>query len=358
MSMTEKGERMTPQGENAMKPTGNEDIWHFNLSELKPGKEFILENKETWEQASLRGTTHEMSTENFHLWYGNLSIDEARQIWVKYHEPVVHLHFSIRSASHYHPATQKTITLHQHQHNILALPGSRIKLKWEEAEKFESFVISAQPAVFLKYLPQNHHFFKALRQNLSQDKAVCLSESGLPITPEITGALFEILNCTLKGYFRKVYVEAKIAEVMALQLGQLDALDAPVTLHGLKKEDLEKMYRVRELLVSDLGNTLTLRQLSHEVGTNEHSLKINFKKVFGNTVFGYLHDYRMEKSLKMLKKGNATIADTAQRIGYKHATHFTAAFKKYFGFLPTKINGLLINFLYLLEDFSIEAALL
>lgn len=43
-------------------------------------------------------------------------------------------------------------------------------------------------------------------------------------------------------------------------------------------------------------------------------------------------------SYHMLLEGNHKIADVAITSGYKHATHFSSAFKKYFGYLPNKIK--------------------
>jgi len=37
-------------------------------------------------------------------------------------------------------------------------------------------------------------------------------------------------------------------------------------------------------------------------------------------------------------KGNKKIAEVAKMMGYKRASHFTQAFKKYFGYLPNSIR--------------------
>jgi AraC-like DNA-binding protein len=34
-----------------------------------------------------------------------------------------------------------------------------------------------------------------------------------------------------------------------------------------------------------------------------------------------------------------TVAAIAMEVGYKNATHFTAAFKKYFGYLPSDVKN-------------------
>ncbi|GAB3894379.1 helix-turn-helix transcriptional regulator [Spirosoma agri] len=70
------------------------------------------------------------------------------------------------------------------------------------------------------------------------------------------------------------------------------------------------------------------------------------------TVFGYLNQFKMEKAKDLLTAGQTKISAIARSLGYKHATHFTAAFKKYFGFLPHKIKmSVLMPFIELDTDF-------
>ena len=61
----------------------------------------------------------------------------------------------------------------------------------------------------------------------------------------------------------------------------------------------------------------------------------------------------MEKAKEQLCQEGSKIAEVAQRMGYKHATHFTAAFKKYYGYVPNKIRIALIHLIqvgeYLIE---------
>jgi AraC-like DNA-binding protein len=50
----------------------------------------------------------------------------------------------------------------------------------------------------------------------------------------------------------------------------------------------------------------------------------------------------MERSKKMLLNDKIKIAEVAEKLGYSHATHFTSAFKKYFGYLPNKLRLLVL----------------
>jgi len=354
--MTDKGERMTLKGENKPGKLQPSNVWKYSLESINSHKDAIWEKKDQWNESALKGKIQEFVVGGIHIWYGLIAVAKSKTVLIDYNEPVIQMCFSIKSSSEYKmdKKSEPFVSLDNFQHNIIGMPDARLNLEWGPNTNQETFVISLPPSVFLQYLPKTHPFYQNLKQSLAEGKVSYLTEPSLPITPKITAILYEILNCKLKGYFKKIYMEAKIVELLALQLGQSEEPETASYALGLKREEMTKMYQVRELLLSDLTRTFSLKELAHEVGTNENSLKNNFKKVFGNTVFGYLHDYKMERSKKMLVSGKTLISEISESVGYKHATHFTAAFKKYFGFLPTKINSFLLNLVYLTQEFVPE----
>ncbi|MNL45156.1 Regulatory protein PchR [compost metagenome] len=133
-------------------------------------------------------------------------------------------------------------------------------------------------------------------------------------------------------------------ELLVLQLSQFEQAESDEPMNRLTKEDLDKMHEVKEILIANIDSQFSLRTLAHMVGTNEFNLKKNFKAAFGTTVYGYFNQYKMEQAKVMLLEGDSKISEVSSKIGYKHATHFTSAFKKYFGYLPTRIKMSLLIF--------------
>ena len=80
----------------------------------------------------------------------------------------------------------------------------------------------------------------------------------------------------------------------------------------------------------------TLQDLADEVGVNIKKLKLGFKQVYGDTVYGFLFDYKMEYARKLLDQGNYNVTEVGLKIGYSSASHFIAAFKKKYGTTPKK----------------------
>lgn len=145
----------------------------------------------------------------------------------------------------------------------------------------------------------------------------------------------DIINCERKGLFKKMFLEAKVIELLLLQLEQI--YDNTIANSLIKKSEVEKIYAVRDYILDNLTQNCSLIDLAHKVGTNEFTLKKGFKELFGTTVFGFWNDAKMEEARKMLRTKELSIGEIADVIGYKNPQHFTAAFKRKYGVVPSRI---------------------
>ena len=80
----------------------------------------------------------------------------------------------------------------------------------------------------------------------------------------------------------------------------------------------------------------TLQELSSEIGLNIKKLKEGFKQIYGETVYGYLLDHKMNEARRMLNAKQHNINEISLRLGYSTSSHFISAFKKKFGTTPKK----------------------
>ena len=72
--------------------------------------------------------------------------------------------------------------------------------------------------------------------------------------------------------------------------------------------------------------------------TNSFKLKKQFKMVFNTSVFHYLTELRMEYAKQLILEEEYSVALVSEELGYKNPQHFTVAFKKIFGYLPSKLK--------------------
>ncbi|MEA5617120.1 AraC family transcriptional regulator [Cronbergia sp. UHCC 0137] len=155
-------------------------------------------------------------------------------------------------------------------------------------------------------------------------------------TPVMQSVLYQILNCPYRDFIREIYLQSKALELVALWLAQeLDYQQVSQSTVKLSPDDIERIYYARDILITNLQHPPTLLELSRRVAVNERKLKQGFRQIFGTTVFGYLHDHRMEQAKQMLAEQKLTVAQVAHAVGYSHLSHFAAAFRKKIGVNPS-----------------------
>ncbi|MDZ8108505.1 MAG: AraC family transcriptional regulator [Nostoc sp. DedQUE12a] len=156
-------------------------------------------------------------------------------------------------------------------------------------------------------------------------------------------ALEQILNCPFQGLTKYIYLEAKCLELVALKLEQLMQNEkSAATPILLKPNDIDRIHDAREVLINNLENPPSLLELARQVGLNDHKLKLGFRQVFGTTVFGYLHQRRMEQARQLLLEGRMNVKEVARAVGYGNQSCFAAAFRKRFGVNPKSYLKLIL----------------
>jgi AraC-like DNA-binding protein len=158
--------------------------------------------------------------------------------------------------------------------------------------------------------------------------------------------LQQMLSCSFAGSMRQMYLEEKSVELLTLWLQhrRSQSIDlggcfsAPAPPIALKDVDRDRIYQARDILLQAFRKPPSLKELAHQVGLNDCTLKRQFKQVFGTTVFGYLYDYRMEQARRWLLEQPWSVTEVARRVGYKNLCAFSTAFRKKFGVSPRSLQ--------------------
>lgn len=154
-------------------------------------------------------------------------------------------------------------------------------------------------------------------------------------TVAMQAALHQILNCPFDDITKKVYLESKVWELMALLIDQeRQRQDIQQRPNPLKSDDVERIHYARDILAQKLNNPPSLLDLARQVGLNDCTLKRGFRQVFGETAFGYLHNHRMEKARQLLIEGEVNVSEAARQVGFANRSHFAASFRKRYGVSP------------------------
>jgi AraC family transcriptional activator of pyochelin receptor len=148
-------------------------------------------------------------------------------------------------------------------------------------------------------------------------------------------AVRQLLNCPYSGPLGEIYREGKAVELIAHKLAQIEvSATAAPEFNQLRLNDLERVYRAKEVLIRDLENPPKLFDLARAAGTTHTQLNRGFRKVFGTSVFGYLRKIRLEKARDLMAKGAMNVTEAAFAVGYSSLSSFFRAFSAHFGFKP------------------------
>ena len=155
-------------------------------------------------------------------------------------------------------------------------------------------------------------------------------------SPSMAIALQQILHCPYQGATRRLYLESKSLELITLALEHCKTQEpTPKKPRPLKPEDVAIMHQAKDILINQMHNPPSLLSLARQEGINDCKLKQGFREVFGTTVFGYLHDYRMEQAAALLRRNQMTVTGVATAIGFANRSAFAVAFRRKFGLNPS-----------------------
>jgi len=155
-----------------------------------------------------------------------------------------------------------------------------------------------------------------------------------PVHPEVSVIFHQIFNRDMP----QLYLQAKVMEIISYftyKDPEKSALEAHCPFVNDHLE-MEKIKTARDIIVRDLMDPPSIRDLAREVGTNEFKLKVGFKSMYGTTVYAYICEYRMQRARKLFNIRNLSVKEVAHQIGYSNPSHFISAYKKKFGITPKK----------------------
>jgi len=157
------------------------------------------------------------------------------------------------------------------------------------------------------------------------------------MTQLMLDATEKILHCPFQGLTKRLYLEGLAIALIAAYLNLLseEKIDFDPLSASLKRHEIERIHRAREILSGNLENPPSLLELARQVGLNDYKLKRGFRQVFGTTAFGYLHQQRMEQARKLLRSERLSVTEVAGTVGYTSLSSFNAAFKRRFGMNPS-----------------------
>jgi AraC-like DNA-binding protein len=156
------------------------------------------------------------------------------------------------------------------------------------------------------------------------------------ISPSMAIVLSQLFHYNLHPNIKNLYYKGKGYELLSLFFNRSEDPDAEQCPFLIDEENVMKIKKAKEIVIANMAEPPGLQELADQVGLNLKKLKMGFKQIYGDTVYGFLFDYKMECARKLLDSGSYNVNEVGLKIGYSTGSHFIAAFKKKFATTPKK----------------------
>lgn len=156
------------------------------------------------------------------------------------------------------------------------------------------------------------------------------------ISPSMSIVLSQLFHYNLHPSIKNLYYKGKGYELLSLYFNRSEDPNAEQCPFLIDEENVLKIKKAKEIILAKMSEPPGLQELADEIGLSLKKLKMGFKQIYGDTVYGFLFDYKMDSARKLLDSGSYNVNEVGLKIGYSTGSHFIAAFKKKFGTTPKK----------------------
>jgi AraC-like DNA-binding protein len=259
--------------------------------------------------------------------------DEKISFERQVHNDLIQFHFGLKgNAKFIFNQGNYTLDLKEEKSLLFYNPQKELPLHLEIAPK--SWVIS-----ILVSIKKFHGLFSTDAEHIpflsieNQDKKYYGEEN---ISPSMAIVLNQMFHYNLNPSIKNLYYKGKGYELLSLFFNRNEDPNAEQCPFLIDEENVLKLKKAKEIIIANMAEPPSLQELSDQIGLNLKKLKMGFKQIYGDTVYGFLFDHKMEYARQLLDSGSYNVNEVGLKIGYSTGSHFIAAFKKKFGTTPKK----------------------
>lgn len=134
----------------------------------------------------------------------------------------------------------------------------------------------------------------------------------------------------LSGKLKEIFMESRILEILYKSLAKNEP--------NFDMGESKYLLKAKNILLDNLQNPPSIKELAHLCATNEFRLKKEFKAYFGTTIYAMLQDERLKIAKELLEKDDISVNEAAKMVGYHSLSHFAKIFREKFEILPTQLR--------------------
>jgi AraC-like DNA-binding protein len=314
------------------------------LNDFFSGKEVshgLTEHSEKLVHPGVEGLLKEWYFDDIRIAYSDLSFKKNLDLNWKYeiNPDLVTLQANIHGSVFVENHSNPFQLFGNYQHNLFSSSSGTESEGYLRPDNLRTsmFFIQFTKEAFLRITQDANETLDCFSNNVLTGNYSILSAKNLPVSTSMLNIIHNIVNCGYKNGLKRMYLLSKSIEFLVLQAEASERALNPAYKYIKTEYDEKCIFYAREYVLRHLVKPPGLSELAKIVGVNEYKLKRGFKELFGNTVFGFIADARLEMAKNHLLENNKSISQIASDLGYSSLPHFSYAFKKKFGLSPAKL---------------------
>ncbi|MBU3589519.1 helix-turn-helix transcriptional regulator [Polynucleobacter sp. 80A-SIGWE] len=152
----------------------------------------------------------------------------------------------------------------------------------------------------------------------------------------VNHALQTCLKNEYSPILRKVSAQSKVLEFLSELTKYL--CENPDKKDLTSRQAKKRLKDIKQYLMELEGKLPTLNSLAAQFDRSPRLLNDEFQQEYGESIFNFVVNHRLNTAHKVIAQSNVALKHLAKRLGYAHVNHFSAAFKKKFGYAPGSLR--------------------
>ena len=241
----------------------------------------------------------------------------------------IQLHFCLKNSTKLHFGPHYALDIKENNSLLLYNPNQNLPINLSLNQNSKQIILIISIKVFHSFFSQVADLIHFLDDE-NKDKKYYLDKE---LTPSEILVLNQIFNAQMHESLQQLYIKGKIFELLSLYFNTNKDSDQSCPFLD-DEENVDKIKKAKQIVIDNMAEPPSLPALAEEVGLTLTKLNDGFKHIYGDSIFNFLLDYKLEFARKLLLSKKHNVSEISLQIGYSTASHFISAFKKKYGTTP------------------------
>lgn len=156
-----------------------------------------------------------------------------------------------------------------------------------------------------------------------------------PIPTSVSDILHHVIPTDLTGAPQKMTAQARALHYLVALITHLGTDSERSYPQSSSKRRARELH---SLLINAEGKVPTLSELGERFNKSARTLSGDFQAEYGQSIAAFISDRRLIEAHAAIANSNVPLKAIAERLGYRHTSHFVRAFGKKFGYSPGSLR--------------------